>query len=358
MLEKRISNGKVYTNLSNLHVWEENPRKLDQEDFERLKRQVANLGQYKPLLVTEDGTIIGGNMRFLAFQELGFQDVWITELGFAQVELPVGETGSPTKWKAVIDGKLQDKEYESRDQIMIEYALSDNDQAGYYDETALAQLIHPYQTKIEAGTYKLDLGKPVDMKQFLDQFQPVNGNGDETEEDEKSKEIVISIKFTPDQYNEIAPKIDEVKAKLETENMTDLFVRLLNGATFAEVPGEVDNVPSDNLQTNGTGEMPVNDQPQGTVTIEEGSTVETPASNQEPASTDSQESESTASSDEMGVLTEDATETPGDNQTPVVDDSQQDSTQTMDGSTEQPTDTASTPQEGESTNETPATPTQ
>lgn len=34
--------------------------------------------QYKPLLITEDGTVLDGNMRLRAYRELGFKDIWVS----------------------------------------------------------------------------------------------------------------------------------------------------------------------------------------------------------------------------------------------------------------------------------------
>lgn len=45
--------------------------------MERLKKQIQKLGQYKPLLITKDGTVLGGNMRLKAYQELGIENVWV-----------------------------------------------------------------------------------------------------------------------------------------------------------------------------------------------------------------------------------------------------------------------------------------
>lgn len=70
MIETSIINGKKYTNNSFLQEWDKNPRDIQEQDFERLKRQLINLGQYKPVVVTEHGIIIGGNMRFRAMKFL------------------------------------------------------------------------------------------------------------------------------------------------------------------------------------------------------------------------------------------------------------------------------------------------
>lgn len=66
--------------LSTLHGWKDNPRNITTKDYERLKLQIKKLGQYKPILITKDGEVIGGNMRLKAYKELGITDVWVSEL--------------------------------------------------------------------------------------------------------------------------------------------------------------------------------------------------------------------------------------------------------------------------------------
>ncbi len=132
--------------ISTLKNWAKNPRGIKKDDFERLKKQITKLGQYKPLLITEDGTVLGGNMRLKAYKELGVEDIWVSV-----VEAPT------------------DKE-------KTEYALSDNDRAGYYEEEALADLVHDLD--IDLDEFKVDLGKLTSLGDVLAQFTS------EIEEDE------------------------------------------------------------------------------------------------------------------------------------------------------------------------------
>jgi DNA modification methylase len=62
--------------LSNLVLWDRNPRYIPPEAFERLKNKIEELGVFKPLLAihAEDTqyAVIGGNQRLKAYRELGF----------------------------------------------------------------------------------------------------------------------------------------------------------------------------------------------------------------------------------------------------------------------------------------------
>ena len=111
--------------LSDLHEWKDNPRSITTSGFERLKKQIHKLGQYKPLLITPDGEVLGGNMRLKAYRDLGINDVWVS----------------------VVEPKDENEK--------LEYALSDNDRAGYYDDDLLANLLPNYD--IDWSQYSVDL---------------------------------------------------------------------------------------------------------------------------------------------------------------------------------------------------------
>lgn len=133
--------------ISTLKNWDKNPRGIKKDDFERLKSQIQKLGQYKPLLITEEGIVLGGNMRLRAYKELGIKEVWVS----------------------VVDAPT-DKE-------KTEYALSDNDRAGYYEAESLAELVQGID--IDLDEFKVDLGDAVTLRDVLAELSP-----DEIEEDE------------------------------------------------------------------------------------------------------------------------------------------------------------------------------
>jgi len=174
-MERHIENGHWYTGIKNLQPWEKNPRDIREDDFERLKAQLVDFGQYKALLATKDGTIVGGNMRYRAMLHLNenvftltlpdgtqqtydlrgqFNEVWVTELDF---EYEPAVAGQMTTVHAVIDGKVQQRGFSSAEHVMPEYALSDNDLAGRYNNEALAMLVHDYQETDTTG-YVQDRG--------------------------------------------------------------------------------------------------------------------------------------------------------------------------------------------------------
>ena len=146
--------------ISSVVPWEKNPRGIKTKDFDRLKKQITKLGVYKPLVCyRENGhyVVLGGNMRIRAYKELGLQEVNVS----------------------VVDAPTEAKK--------IEYALSDNDRVGYYEEEALAELIYPHIKDIDLSEFKVDIGEPIDLKQVVERLGP-NLNNDEKELDELETE--------------------------------------------------------------------------------------------------------------------------------------------------------------------------
>lgn len=150
--------------IDTLKNWDKNPRGVDQKDFDRLKSQLEKYGQYKPLLINKDGVVLGGNMRLKAMIDMGIKDVWVSE----------------------VDATTE--------QRMVEYALSDNDRIGYYEDQALAELIASVPD-IDLTEFKIDLGKPVDLKQLLQQLG-VDSYGDDFTLPDGDKPGFQQITFT------------------------------------------------------------------------------------------------------------------------------------------------------------------
>ena len=122
-----MSKKKEYWDISKLHEWDKNPRGIKKKDFDRLKKQIQKLGQYKPLIITPDGEVLGGNMRLKAYRDLGMDDLWVS----------------------VVKPKDENEK--------LEYALSDNDRAGYYDADLLANLMPQFD--IDWSSYSQEDGK-------------------------------------------------------------------------------------------------------------------------------------------------------------------------------------------------------
>ena len=128
--------------IEELHNWEHNPRSITKQGIERLIKQIKKLGIYKPLLITEDGTVLGGNMRLKALQKMGEKEVWVS----------------------VVDAPTEEKK--------IEYALSDNDRVGKYEGDQLADLIGNFP-QVEWNDYAVDIKEPQLVSDIMDQYSEV-----------------------------------------------------------------------------------------------------------------------------------------------------------------------------------------
>lgn len=139
----------AYWPLSKLSLWERNPRSIKEDRFKELKERLKRQGQIKPLLVTKDGTVIGGNMRLRAFTELGWDKVWVS----------------------VTDA--------TTDKDIFDLALTDNEEFGYYEQEQVAELaLELGLSPLELKSYALSLGAPTTLDLVVDKFGP------EPEEDE------------------------------------------------------------------------------------------------------------------------------------------------------------------------------
>lgn len=148
MAEQVISKGEIRP-IGSLRLWDKNPRGIKETRFTELKTRLQRQGQIKPLLVTQDGVVIGGNMRLRAMQDLGYTDVWVS-----------------------VQKANTDKE-------IFDLALTDNEEFGYYEEQQLAELaVSLGLTPLELQSYEISLGKPTTLDLLLDKFGP------EIEEDE------------------------------------------------------------------------------------------------------------------------------------------------------------------------------
>lgn len=144
-----------YRDISTLHNWEHNPRSMTKDGLARLIKQIKKLGVYKPLLITEDGTVLGGNMRLQALKEMGEKKVWVS----------------------VVKADTEEKK--------IEYALSDNDRAGKYEADQLANLIGNFPD-VEWGDFTVDISDPLSTSGLSEMFAPTENNS-QLDEKEKDK---------------------------------------------------------------------------------------------------------------------------------------------------------------------------
>lgn len=151
-----------YRPVTELHEWDKNPKDATPENENRLSYQIDVLGEYKPLLVMKDGTVLGGNRRLKKYKEKGKQEIWTSEIDFVQE----GDV-----WYAVLNGARQNKAFSTKEAGMLEYALSDNDEIGTYNKEKLSSLVQ--QVTIDSSMYAVSMGTPI----LVETFEPKGTSG-------------------------------------------------------------------------------------------------------------------------------------------------------------------------------------
>lgn len=200
--------------ISTLRPWDKNPRGIMEEDFNRLKEQIKRLGLYKPILITNDGEIIGGNMRYRAIMSLREEGATNMDEVVVSVVNPTNETEK------------------------LEYALSDNDRAGYYEDDKLYELLADSDLKLNnlLNLYKVDLGGSVSIEKVLSTFGPasVERTTDSDNTDDKLQTYLegairqIVLYFTVDQYQDVVSRLEAIREKHHLEDNTAAFLLLLD----------------------------------------------------------------------------------------------------------------------------------
>jgi hypothetical protein len=259
MLKTIVENGNTWAKVSDLKVWEDNPRITDKHDFDLLKR-MFRLGLHSNLLVMTDGTVLGGNTRLKAAEAAKRDRVKVNVVEFEEVN---------GHWEAIVDGEralevdsngngtTHPTKFDTKEQAMLEYALSHNQRFSYNDEKKVAELATV--NKIDLQLYKIDTMKPVEVMSVVQALGPhgpdaleTGGGGndgsgglDGREKDENMfdqnldtymngnvKQIVTY--FGNEEFISIMAKIEQIMQEKKLESNTDVFVFLVDyylGAT-------------------------------------------------------------------------------------------------------------------------------
>lgn len=64
--------------ISELKNWESNPRTISDESYKELKKSIGDLGNFEPLVVNIDGTVLAGNQRLRVHKEQGDTEVEVS----------------------------------------------------------------------------------------------------------------------------------------------------------------------------------------------------------------------------------------------------------------------------------------
>jgi hypothetical protein len=181
--------------VESLNDWEENPRKITDAEFEKLKAGITARGFHDVIKVDADGTILSGHQRKRALNELGVQEVTVI---FPNRAL------SPEERKEV--------------------AIESNLHRGSFDFDMLGNnfdvemLLDLGMTKFQLDLLPKDELVQMDnegLTKSMDSY--LEGN---------IKQIVLFFKNSD--YDDILLRMDKVQAASTTDNHTEAFLFLLN----------------------------------------------------------------------------------------------------------------------------------
>lgn len=151
---------RTLAHINDLTLWEDNPRFIEEDKYKQLLSDIKDVeemdpetdGQFKPLIVTTLGVVIGGNMRMRAYTELGKTQIWVS----------VVDTNNPAQ--------------------AFKIAIRDNMRYGTYDEEKLAEAAIKYEiTELELEGLDVDLGETTSLKAVVGEVTP----DPQVEEDEQ-----------------------------------------------------------------------------------------------------------------------------------------------------------------------------
>ena len=167
--------------ISQVSIDPHNPRTITKEKFQELKQSIIDFPEMqlvKPLIVA-DGLVIGGNMRLLAFKDLGYREVHIIDV---------------TTWTQA-----------KRDEFMIR----DNTHYGVWDYDALA---NEWDT-LPLNDWGLEVWQPEEDVDYsiLESLDL----GDTLSDKEAGVKRAIQIEFDPKHYDQALLLINQARKDLK-----------------------------------------------------------------------------------------------------------------------------------------------
>ena len=163
-----VRDNQIRALVSYLKPWDKNPRAIKEENYEQLKHDLQRQ-QFKPLLILDDGTVLGGNMRIRAYKELGISDVWVSVVSLKEDNELI---------TSYVNGN-KDESFQSKGDAMLHYSTIDNSPYGYNDKEKMAELFELSTLPVENYFASFDEAKSIN--DILEEFGP-------SEEEEESKE--------------------------------------------------------------------------------------------------------------------------------------------------------------------------
>jgi ParB-like chromosome segregation protein Spo0J len=121
-MEKSIKKELIRLEISDLHPYERNPRKIPQEAIDDVKESYIQCGVIDPIEIDENNVILSGHTRRLAALDLGLKEVdvlrvtGLTEEQKRKYRILANKTNEKSGWDfELLDWELEDLDFEGYD---------------------------------------------------------------------------------------------------------------------------------------------------------------------------------------------------------------------------------------------------
>lgn len=204
MIETFDKNRKIYAKLSDLQEWDKNKRHSNPARLAELTESIqkANGVTLNPILINQDGYILGGRHNYLALKELGFEEAWVNMV------------------------------FTSSEDDMMQKRLEHNNDIGYDTPEDIKDLVDNFA--VDWSKYTTNIGEPETINDLLKQFDvpedlPISENDEEStdtppahdtqKELEKQDKENVQLNRRPSLKIEFNNQEDAENAKVEIQEV-------------------------------------------------------------------------------------------------------------------------------------------
>lgn len=169
--------------ISELKQWESNPRTITDEEYGKLKESIGDLGNFEPLVINVDGTVLAGNQRLRVHLERGDQEV--------EVSVP---------------------ERELTEQEIKKIGLISNRHSGEWDMDKLANEFEDVLTELDFGDLMPETFGDKNEEIDVGDFEDIG---------------VIKFKFPEEDYMRVLGLIANAVEKTQSDTNEECLLKLL-----------------------------------------------------------------------------------------------------------------------------------
>lgn len=191
--------------IDDLHADTANVRLHDEKNMQAIKDSLRQFQQVEPLVIQKStGRVIGGNGRLAAMREMGWEEVYVTELDIDDVQatalaIALNRTGELAHW----DTDALQKQLASLQSSMDLETLG-------FDAEELSKIL----------SSDLDMGNMDPMEEANEDAEPTEGTG-------ASHVKMVQLFFDEQEYLEFFELADAAQQSYQTENLTGTVLAAL-----------------------------------------------------------------------------------------------------------------------------------